>query len=257
METFILYLSKLNPKRNELWQRPKAAITDPINKPWYENQVVGRDPLNISMKLLSERAKLSRIYTNHCIRASVVTKLDQEGFEVRHIMVVNSHKSENSIKSYASKCPENKKEQMFDALAKPFAPTNIQLNTPTTPSKPEQSNVQNQLPTENATIPLDKHNFELVDLFPNMDEDIPDDNFLEAIQKIENKNQKLQPLTKTGNKENSNQIVLSPHGLAQHTAVTTTNSVTSNYIQNVHPAMTVPQMYFPHSNVTINYHFHN
>ena len=72
------------------------------------------------MKTLSERAKLSRMYTNHCIQASVVTKLDTEGFEARHIMAVSSHKSEQSIKSYAAKCPENKRKEMFDALAQPF-----------------------------------------------------------------------------------------------------------------------------------------
>ena len=104
----------------DLWQRPKSHITDPVQDEWYDNQVVGKDPLNNAMKLLSERTKLSRVYTNHCICASVVSKLDAEGFKARHIMVVSSHKSENSIKTYASKCPKNKKKEMFDALAQPF-----------------------------------------------------------------------------------------------------------------------------------------
>ena len=250
METFILYLNKLNTKRNDLWQKPKPVIASASDEEWYQNQVVGRDPLNMSMKILSERAKLSRIYTNHCIRASVVTKLDEEGFEARHIMVVSSHKSENSIKNYASKCPEIKKKQMFDALAKPFAPTTNQqnnCNVPKTPQIGDESNTKNQVPTETATIPppLDRK-FELVDLFPNMDDDpLTDDNFLEAIEKIEKQNQKL--LTK--DKEISIKTPAPP--------AVTTNSVTSNYIQNFNPTMSLPHMVFPHSNVTINYNFNS
>ena len=93
VDVFTLYMSKLNHKREDLWQRPKTSISNP-NSEWYDNQVIGKDLLNNAMKTLSERAQLSQMYTNHCIRASVVTKLDSEGFEARHIMVVSSHKSD-------------------------------------------------------------------------------------------------------------------------------------------------------------------
>ena len=111
VEIFLFYMRKLNPKWNELWQKARQEIKNPEMEPWYENQVVGRDPLNNAVKLFSQLAKLSEMYTNHCIRASVVTKLDAEGFEARHIMVISSHKSENSIKTYASKCPKNEKKK--------------------------------------------------------------------------------------------------------------------------------------------------
>lgn len=84
---------------------------------WYVNQVVGCDPLNNMMKELSENAHLSQMYTNHCIHVSVVSTLDEEGYEARHIMHVTSHKSEESLKSYGAKCPEKKRKQMFDTLA--------------------------------------------------------------------------------------------------------------------------------------------
>ena len=118
------------------------------------------------MKLLSERAKLSQIYTNHCIRASVVTKLDSQGFEARHIMTVSSHKSENSIKTYFAKCPENKKLEMFDTLAQPFK------QDPPQPLHQIDNNIQNPPPLQ------------LVDMFPDMaDDPLNDDHFLEAIKK--------------------------------------------------------------------------
>ena len=118
--SFLLYLSKLNSKRNDLWQKAKALIADPTQDEWFENQVVGRDPLNNAMKNLSERAKLSQVYTNHCIRSNVVTKFDSEGFEPRHVMAVSSHKSENSTKGYASKCPERKKRKCLMLLHNRF-----------------------------------------------------------------------------------------------------------------------------------------
>ena len=58
----------------------------------------------------------------HCIRASVVTSLDEKGFKVFHIMATMGHKSENSIQSYANKCPEIKMKQMSDALASNLIP---------------------------------------------------------------------------------------------------------------------------------------
>ena len=47
--------------------------------------VVGERSLGGMMKRISKEANLSRIYTNHSIRATAVTILDKSGFEVRHI----------------------------------------------------------------------------------------------------------------------------------------------------------------------------
>lgn len=55
--------------------------------------------LGDKMKRLSKKAKLSRIYTNHCWRATSITLLD--GYKARHVMVISGHKSESSIRSYA------------------------------------------------------------------------------------------------------------------------------------------------------------
>ena len=55
---------------------------------WFDNHVIGRDPLNETMKNLSKQTKLSMLYTNHCIHASTITKLDSQGFEACHIMAI-------------------------------------------------------------------------------------------------------------------------------------------------------------------------
>ena len=110
VNVFELYKKKRNPANNFMWQRPKRLVhyTDEI---WYERMRVGHDPLERFMRFLSENAKLSKIYTNHSIRATVITNLSNSGYEARHIIAVTGHKSESTVKQYATKCPDAKKEK--------------------------------------------------------------------------------------------------------------------------------------------------
>ena len=68
------------------------------------------------MKELSELAQLSKTYTNHFLRATAITLLDQNGFEARHIMFISGHKSEGSIRSY-SKTDGTKIQAMSKVLS--------------------------------------------------------------------------------------------------------------------------------------------
>ena len=52
------------------------------------------------MPLLSVRAKLSMRYTNHCVRATVVTDLKDAGFSNHEVWAVTGHKNEISVQSY-------------------------------------------------------------------------------------------------------------------------------------------------------------
>ena len=84
------------------WSYPRQVVWEPSY--W-------KRPLKNSTEILSKRAKLVQMYTNHFIHSSVITKLDAERFEAKCTMVVLSHKSEHSIKTYASNCPKNKKKE--------------------------------------------------------------------------------------------------------------------------------------------------
>jgi hypothetical protein len=68
------------------------------------------------MKVLSQQANLSIIYTDHSIRATAVTIFDRSGFEARHIMSVSGHRSESSIKNYCR--PDHKRTQKNDQNTK-------------------------------------------------------------------------------------------------------------------------------------------
>jgi hypothetical protein len=66
---------------------------------------------------ISEEYDLSKHYTNHCIRSTCITILDGGGIETRHIIGLNGHKSENSVKSYCARLSDNKKRQISDILS--------------------------------------------------------------------------------------------------------------------------------------------
>lgn len=64
---------------------------------------------------LSAEAQLSKRYTNHSIRSTVMGILD-ELFEGRHVIALSGHKSENTIKQYARRLAPKKKREMCEAL---------------------------------------------------------------------------------------------------------------------------------------------
>ena len=93
-----------NPMNQYLFQRPKSSGKGDV---WCDNVVVGENTLGKRMKVISQQAELSTIYTNHSIRATTITILDKRRFEAWH-MSVSGHRNESSIKSH-SKTDENTK----------------------------------------------------------------------------------------------------------------------------------------------------
>jgi len=75
VKSFEMYISKLHPLCTSLWQRPKELFSDD-DTVWYCNSRLGEKTLPKFMTKLSERAKLSQIYTNDSIPtgATLLTK---------------------------------------------------------------------------------------------------------------------------------------------------------------------------------------
>lgn len=113
--TFLDYVGKLNNNLpGVLWQRPKKQTTD--QGEWYDAVPVGKNTLYDKMKNISKSSGCSKIYTNHSLRATCVTMLDNAGFASRDIMSVSGHKSESSLKHYV-KTSDAKKKCMSSVLA--------------------------------------------------------------------------------------------------------------------------------------------
>ena len=133
VKSFQKYISKLHPSCDALWQRPLETFNE-NDSVWYCKSPLGKNTLSHMMAKISKLAKLSRIYTNHCLRATAITHLDTGGFEARHIMRASGHRSEASIRSYSSRLTESKQREMSDCLSKPFKNESVNFIPGTTSS---------------------------------------------------------------------------------------------------------------------------
>ena len=93
VNSFKKYLSKLNPKGQTLFQRPKSVSAFvPGVETWYDAQVIGIKSLENFMKRISEDASLSKVYTNHCIRATCITLIKEPKLGISWLSVVTKVK---------------------------------------------------------------------------------------------------------------------------------------------------------------------
>ena len=112
--SFKKYTSKLNPACNAFFQTPKSVA--PSTGPWYKKCPVGVNILGTMMPEISKTAKLSRVYTNHCLRATCITILDKTGFASREICQVSGHRNEGSIASYVGRVSDDRKHDMSNSV---------------------------------------------------------------------------------------------------------------------------------------------
>ena len=193
LKTWKLYISKLNTDVPQLWQKAKQGFlhyTDPV---WYEPRVVGKDMLERYMKLsLAKSVKLDGDYTNHSIRSTVISTLDTEGFEARHICALSSHKNEATICEYLTKCPDSKRKEMYDALSNAMSakqtPQKAKAPPSATISKPptlDINDVKNNLPNFDLQ---EMDQFDMIDdnILANLLYDIPKDSGIENQGKVSN-----------------------------------------------------------------------
>ena len=91
------------------------------------------------MTSISKEPKLSQKYTNHCIRATAVSVLDECNFEAHHIMRVSEHKSESSIRSYSRRLSEVKRKEISHAFSNACSVKNLQSTSTATVAMHEQA----------------------------------------------------------------------------------------------------------------------
>ena len=156
-QLFKLYKSKLSNKIDSLWQKPRSGYINYIDNDWYEGRIVRRDTLECFMQLsIAKSVKIDGYYMNHSIRSTIITHLDNAGFEARHIMQLSSDKSESTIKEYSVKCPITKRKEMFDSLSNAIQPKKHEPSA--TVSKPDTTyDTKTNMPTFNIE-PIDNFN---------------------------------------------------------------------------------------------------
>ena len=94
-----LYLEKVNPKCRAFFQDPKPNVR-PEDEVWFEARPLGVNTLANMMKKISEAAPLSKVDTNHSIRAIAITLWSNAGVPNRHILSISGHRNEQPLVHY-------------------------------------------------------------------------------------------------------------------------------------------------------------
>ncbi|KAL9960013.1 hypothetical protein ACROYT_G033403 [Oculina patagonica] len=120
-----LCLQKVNPNCTAFFQYPKknCRAEDAV---WFEARPLGMNSLAKMMKIISEEARLSKIYTNHCVRATAITLWSNAGISNRHIMAISGHRSAQSLVSYNSRPSISQLHNCSQVLSKAFFASTMQ-----------------------------------------------------------------------------------------------------------------------------------
>lgn len=251
----------MSPDLEAFWQRPKRGnihYTDPV---WFDKIRVGHGPIENFMQNLSKEANLSRKYTNHSIRSTVMGLLGEE-YEGRIVIGWSGHKFESTVKQYICKLPAKRKKEISHYLGTSIKPKVAKIDSTglssnrvtTTVSAPPNQQQTPPFPNEGN---VQENTVQAINLPPQYDlqalDDAPaDDILLKVLEDIEKKNTEIQQPNMIPIAQNP-QMPLVPNN---------TMNIQQNVsnVQNVNavkPNM-VPMMYFGgNSNVTINYNFNS
>ena len=171
VRSFDLYVSELHPRCDAFFQRPDPNFKR--KNTWYVNAPLGKNTLCEMMKKMSSKAELSKVYTNHCLRASSITFLDRRGMQGKDICTVSRHKSQDGLRPYLEGPTDIKRFEMSKILHDQSHGIGSQPEKAMLPALPEGtascSNATGQRSIENSVIPQNSDTCQAVD--------IPDHNY--------------------------------------------------------------------------------
>ena len=133
VNSFKHYTENLNDKCDAFFQYPDK------NKTGFDNKPIGKNALGALMKEISKEAKLSKIYTNHCIRKTTATGMHRQGYTLKEIANVTKHKNLQSLEHYIGGPNHTDKEcysaSLFEYSKNKIHQKNFNLKTPTQPPR--------------------------------------------------------------------------------------------------------------------------
>ena len=133
VEAIRLLDKKLPPEAKLLFYRKKKDWK--TNDFWYNAALpMGKNTVGALMKRVSISAELSKNYTSHCIRPTVVTTMFNCGLAVNDIQCVTGHKNKDSVKRYLRVVGDKKKKEYSDALNRCFNEEQDQISSSSTSS---------------------------------------------------------------------------------------------------------------------------
>ena len=262
VRVFENYINNLHPDNKFLWQKLKKYFPK-YGIPWYNNIKVGHNTHEKFMSKLSEDAKLSKRYTNHCVRVTGITSLTRDQFTPKQITSITGHKSVESLAVYQRVKSDEKlmmgmlltfsllypedvimtknciEPKQVPPLPAPPQKTSMVAMAETVNTTPKVDNTTSLIPLDNAIVPYQppKNNetphFDLMSLLADVENKVPDEDLVLAATQCEEASLAL-PLKNT-------------------TPVSTTNTTVMKRVNN--PAPTFTNCTFG-SIGTLNIHIH-
>lgn len=114
-----LYFEKMQDDCENLFPMPLKVSND--NPIWYSSKrPLGKNTIGDMMKEISKSANLNKIYTNHCVRVTVVNNLRNQGLTSNDIAAVTGHKNINSVDRYVRRKTDSEKRTVSQMLSNPL-----------------------------------------------------------------------------------------------------------------------------------------
>ena len=114
MNSYKVYISKLNPGIDPLFRTPKKVYDG--NGSWFKCEPLRKNVITTMMPTLSRKAGLSQVYTSHCVIASTVAALHKAGIEGRRICQLTKHENESSLTHYLGSSSSAQKTESSENL---------------------------------------------------------------------------------------------------------------------------------------------
>ena len=95
-----LYLSKLPPQPKAFYMQPLLKVPSDVTRPWFQNSVMGVNPLKNMMPNICELAGLQTRYTNHSLHATATTRMFTAGVPEKIIADRTGNKSSSGLRQY-------------------------------------------------------------------------------------------------------------------------------------------------------------
>ena len=109
------HIANLHPLCPALFQTPSKKGDQ------FKNEPMGKNAISSLMKNLSKKASLSKIYTNHCVRATTITNLFQAGIDAKQICAITKHTDERSLDHYIGQTTSAQKRHCSSILSTSFS----------------------------------------------------------------------------------------------------------------------------------------
>lgn len=170
--SFGMYLSKLHPECDRLWQRPKESFLE-SDAVWFCNVPVGEKKLRSFLSSLSKAINLSKVYTNHSIRATGASILSKCMYGPSQVMSVTGHESVQCLGVY-QQVSDAEKIQMGESISENLAPTSSLPMLPSTKRLAIMANSSSSSTVcENQIVECDLSGWQIDQLFADFETQSP------------------------------------------------------------------------------------